>query len=52
MSFHNSGPKRPKFEGERRDYRPKGPRFTSAITLIGLLLIAIIVRLLQLRGYI
>ena len=52
MSFYNSGPKRPKFEGERRDYRPKRPRFTSVIILIGILLIAVLVRLLRLRGYI
>lgn len=51
MSFFDGGSKRPKFEGERRDYRPKGPRFTTAIILIGMLLIAILVRVLQLRGY-
>ncbi len=51
MSFLNSGPKRPKFEGERHDYRPKGPHFTPAIVLIVMLLIAILVRILQLRGY-
>jgi len=51
MSFLNSGPKRPKFEGERRDYRPRRPRFTPAIILIGMLLFAILVRILQLQGY-
>ena len=51
MSFFNGGPKRPKFEGERHDYRPKRPRFTSAIVLIVMLLIAILVRILQLQGY-
>jgi hypothetical protein len=51
MSFFNGGPERPKFEGEQRDYRPKGPRFTPAIILIGMLLFAILVRVLQLQGY-
>ena len=51
MSFLNREPKRPKFEGERHDYRPKRPRFTPAIILIGMLLLAILVRILQLRGY-
>lgn len=51
MSFLNSGPKRPKFEGERHDYRPKRPRLTPAIILIVMLLIAILVRILQLQGY-
>lgn len=51
MSFLNSGPKRPKFEGERHDYRPKKPRFTPAIILIGMLLIAILVRILPVQGY-
>lgn len=51
MGFFDGGSKRPKFEGERRDYRPERPRFTAAIILIGILLIAILVRVLQLRGY-
>jgi len=51
MSFFNGGSKRPKFEGERRDYRPKRPRFTTAIILIVILLIAILVRVLQFQGY-
>jgi hypothetical protein len=51
MSFFNGGPKRPKFEGERHDYQPKRPRFTPTVALIVMLLIAILVRILQLRGY-
>ena len=51
MSFFNGGPKRPKFEGEQHNYRPKRPRFTTAIILIAMLLIAIFVRILQLKGY-
>jgi len=51
MSFLNGGSKRPKFEGERRDYRPKRPRFTPTVALIVMLLIAILIRVLQLRGY-
>ncbi|MGE0236076.1 hypothetical protein [Methylocystis sp.] len=51
MSFLDGGPKRPKFEGERHDYRPKRPRFTPALILIGMLLFAILVRILQLQGY-
>jgi hypothetical protein len=39
MSFCNDEPKRAKFESEQCNYRPKRPRFTTAIIVIGMLLI-------------